>query len=137
MECSMAEYGVFAGRLFRAGGEQTTSAELGRDGCLVLSRHRRAEPVALTAEVAAYTYCEACRPVLYLRDTASAWGDYVQERRPWCEWRLVFVGGALTRAQAIRFEMLAEALAKEGLEVLDDGDRLARLHFARLDRDET
>jgi hypothetical protein len=103
-------------------------------GQLVVSTQRLADPVALTSEVRAYTCCDHCRPVLYLRDDTSAWGDYVQERHPWCEWRLVFVAGALERRDAVRVETreaVAEQLRKQGLEVLDDDDRLARLHFNR------
>ena len=101
-------------------------------GKLILSAQRIADPVALTAEVTAYTFCDHCLPVLFLRDRPSLWGDYVDERRPWCEWRLTFVGGVLERREVVRVEtreVAAQELRKQGLEVLDDEDRLARLHF--------
>ena len=135
LECVLALYAVHQEQLYRAG---TTSGETALprdDGRLRLVREQIAEPVALTAEVTAYTHCDDCRPVLYLRDTNSTWGDYVHERHPWCEWRLVFVAGALDRREVVRVEtreMVAHQLRQEGLEVLDDNDRLARLHFGRL-----
>ncbi len=136
LECAMAEYVVHRARLYRPGRTSDETVQLAEDGKLILSAQRTADPVALTAEVTAYAFCDHCRPVLFLRDDTSPWGDYVQERRPWCEWRLVFVAGALERRDAIRVEtreVLAEQLRKEGLEVLDDSDRLARLHFNRLE----
>ena len=135
-ECVLALYAVLRERLYRGG---TTSGETVHprdDGRLSLLREQIAEPVALTGEVTAYTHCDNCRPVLYLRDTNSAWGDYVHERHPWYEWWLVFVAGALERREAVRVEtreMVAHQLRQEGLEVLDDNDRLARLHFGRLE----
>jgi hypothetical protein len=135
LDCAMAEYVVHRARLYRAGARSNETAQLREGGRLILVRERAADPVALTTEVGAYTFCDHCPPVLYLRDDKSPWGDYVQERRPWCEWRLVFVAGALERRDAVRVEtreMVAEQLQREGLEVLDDNDRLARLHANRL-----
>jgi hypothetical protein len=136
LECELATYVVHGARLYRVGptSEETTQARA--DGRLILSTQRIADPLALNAEVTAYTFCDHCRPVLYLRDGQSVWGDYVQERRPWCEWRFIFVAGALERRETVRVEtraIVAEQLRKEGLEVLDDNDRLARLHFNRLE----
>jgi hypothetical protein len=74
-----------------------------------------------------------CRPVLYLSE-GTLGGDYVHERRPWCEWGLVFRDGRLERCEAVRVESreaVADALRREGREVLDDDERLARLHFER------
>jgi hypothetical protein len=91
------------------------------------------EPAAISTELNAYTYCSECRPVLYLGETAWR-GDRVSERRPWCEWRLVVRDGRIERCEPVRVETreaVAEALRRQGLEVLDDGERLARLHFER------
>ncbi len=134
LECELATYVGHCARLYRAGKTSDETARPREDGKLILSTQRIADPLALTAEVTAYTFCDHCRPVLYLRDDKSPWGDYVQERRPWCEWRLVFVAGALERREPVRIEtreLVAEELRKEGLEVLDDTGRLARLHFSR------
>ncbi|MBI4517156.1 MAG: hypothetical protein HY699_15225 [Deltaproteobacteria bacterium] len=135
LECTMAEYVVHRARLYRPAERDDETVHLAEGDKLVLSARRIADPVALTAEVTAYAFCDQCQPVLYLRDRESLWGDYVDERRPWCEWRFVFVGGALERCDAVRVEprvLVAEQLRKEGLEVLDDSDRLARLHFERI-----
>jgi hypothetical protein len=104
LECALGRYAVHHERLYRAGTTSGETAHPRDDGRLSLLREQIAEPVALTAEVTAYTHCDDCRPVLYLRDTTSAWGDYVHERRPWCEWQLVFVAGALDRREAVRVE---------------------------------
>lgn len=133
LECSMDEFAVHRGRLYRVGRERAPSAEADSDGRLSILHRRAAAPTALTAEVVAYASCEECRPVLYLRDSALHW-DYVNERHPWCEWRLVFVAGQLERVEAVRVETreaVREKLRKDGLEVLDDDDRLARLHYKR------
>lgn len=69
----------------------------------MLTETRAAESVSISADVAAYGYCAECRPVLFLRDSTIA-HDYVDERRPWCEWRLVFRDGRLERREAVRVE---------------------------------
>jgi len=100
---------------------------------LVLTETRIAEPASISAEVIVYGYCTECRPVLHLRESGLH-HDYVQERRPWCEWRFVFYDGRLERCETVRLESreaVADALRREGLEVLEDDERLARLHFER------
>lgn len=72
--------------------------------------------------------------MLYLGE-GTLRGDYVHERRPWCEWGFVFRDGRLERCDAVRVESreaVADALRREGREVLDDDERLARLHFERV-----
>lgn len=138
LECVMDAYLLHDGRLYRQGrckrGTETTHVD--ESGRLVVTTRRLADPVALTSEVAAYSSCNECRPVLYLRDAGGfgPWSDYVQERLPWCEWQLVFSAGRLERSVAERVETrddVRRELRAEGLEVLDDDDRLARLHFRR------
>jgi hypothetical protein len=134
LECEMAQYAVYGGRLYRVGRDGDETAAVGENGTLVLRRLRRGEPLELTAELSAYAYCDACRPVLYLEHSGGAWGDYVRERQPWCEWRLVVVAGVLERRSDVRVETrdaVADRLRRDGLEVLDDADRLARLHLER------
>ena len=86
-----------------------------------------------TTTLLAYTHCGSCRPVLYLGGR-SAWADEVSERDPWAEWQLELVDGRLVDLVPVKLETrddIRAALRKEGLEVLDDDERLARLHFAR------
>jgi hypothetical protein len=137
LECEMADYAVYRDRLYRVGADGEEAATAGPDGTLILHRRRRADPLALTADITAYAHCERCRPVLYIEASGRAWGDYVQERQPWCESRLVVVAGAIERRVGVRLETrdsVAETLRREGIEVLDDADRLARLHFERRDQ---
>ena len=134
LECEMADYAVYRDRLYRVGADGEEAAALGPDGTLILQRERRADPIALTADITAYAHCECCRPVLFIEASGRAWGDYVQERQPWCEWRLVVVAGAIERRVGVRLEtreIVAETLRRDGIEVLEDADRLARLHFER------
>lgn len=133
LDCSMSEYSVFDGQLYRPAAERTESSRLDDQGRLVLTQIRTAKAATITMEARAYAYCTECRPVLFLRDAALA-HDYVDERRPWCEWRFLFRDGRLERCEAVRIESreaVADALRREGLEVLDDDERLARLHYER------
>ena len=137
LECEMADYAVYRDRLYRVGADGDEAAAIGPEGTLVLHRERRAEPIALTADITAYADCERCAPVLYIEASGRRWGDYVQERQPWCEWRLVVVAGTIERRVGVRLEtreMVAETLRQQGIEVLDDADRLARLHVERRDQ---
>lgn len=133
LDCVLNVYSVFAARLYRPGTDHAESVRLDDQERLVLTETRTAEPASLSAEVTAYGYCTECRPVLFLRDSAFA-GDYVDERRPWCEWRFIFRDGRLERREMVRVESrdaVADALRHEGVEVLADDERLARLHLER------
>lgn len=133
LDCAMNEYSVFAGRLYRPATERAESSRLDDHGRLVLTQTRIAAPASITIEARAYGYCTECRPVLFLRDAALG-GDYVDERQPWCEWRFIFRDGQLERSEAVRVESreaVADALRREGLEVLADDERMARLHYER------
>jgi hypothetical protein len=133
LDCAMSVYSVYGDRLYRPGKERAESARLDDRGRLVLTETRVAEPASISADLRAYGYCRECRPVLHLNDFGSR-HDYVDERHPWCEWRFVFRDGRLERCETVRVETreaVAEALRRNGLEVLDDDERLARLHFER------
>lgn len=133
LDCAMAVYSLHDQRLYRPAKERDESAAIDDRGRLILTEARICEPASITAEVCAYTHCEECLPVLYLCEPGMR-GDRVQERRSWCEWRLVFRDGRLERYEPVRFESresVADALRREGLEVLADDERLARLHFER------
>ena len=59
--------------------------------------------------------------------------DLVQERRPWCEWTVVFAGGALVEVTQVRVESRDDVrrdLEKSGVEVLADDSRLAKRWLA-------
>ena len=133
LECLMHRYIVFDGALYHVledDGETVVASESGRP---VMRRTSRMEEERRTTTVLAYTHCGSCRPVLYLGGR-SAWADEVSERDPWAEWQLELVDGRLVDLVPVKLETrddIRAALRKEGLEVLDDDERLARLHFAR------
>jgi hypothetical protein len=133
LECTLEVYSVLEGRLYRPAKERSESVAIDDRGRLILTESRLAEPASISASLTAYGFCADCRPVLYLGE-GGLHRDSVQERRPWCEWRFVFRDGRLERCEAVRTEsreVVAEALRREGLEVLGDDERLARLHFER------
>jgi len=133
LECSLEVYAVYGDRLYRPAKDRTESAALDASGHLVLTETRHAEPASLSMELRAYSHCGQCRPVLFIGE-GTLGGDYVHERRPWCEWRLGFRDGRLERCDPVRVEpreAVAAALRREGHEVLDDNERLARLHCER------
>jgi hypothetical protein len=133
LDSALDVYSVFEGRLYRPGRERAESVALDDRGRLILTETRVAEPASISLSLTAYGFCAECRPALYLGEAAPL-RDYVQERRPWCEWRFVFRDGRLERRETVRVESreaVADALRREGLEVLADDERLARLHFER------
>lgn len=134
LDCALEVYSIYGDRLYRPGKDRTESAQLDECGRLKLTETRVAEAASLSLELRAYSHCAECRPVLYLSE-GTLRGDYVHERWPWCEWGFVFRDGRLERYDAVRVESraaLADALRCEGREVLDDDERLARLHFERV-----
>jgi len=133
LDCALEVYSIYGDRLYRPGKDRTESAQLDECGRLVLTETRVAEAASPSIELRAYSHCAQCRPVLYLGE-GTLGGDYVHERRSWCEWGFVFRDGRLERCDAVRVESrtaVADALRREGREVLDDDERLARLHFER------
>jgi hypothetical protein len=133
LDCALNVYRVFAGRLYRPDTQRGTSSRIDDQGRLVVTETRAAEPASISADLTAYASCGECRPVLFLRAGALR-HDYVAERRPWCEWRIVVRDGRLEGRDAVRVESrddVANALRREGVEVLADDERLARLHFER------
>ena len=133
LDCALEVYSIYGDRLYRPGKDNTESARLDESGRLLLTETRVAEAASLSIELRAYSQCMECRPVLHLGE-GTLRSDYVHERRPWCEWGFAFRDGRLERCEAVRVESreaVAEALRREGREVLDDDERLARLHFER------
>ena len=131
LACAMRHYAVVDGALHSAAPEDE-EAVVSEQGKPVLRQTRALEPERQTATIIAYAHCPSCRPVLYL--ARAHWGDEVHEREPWAEWQLEFVEGRLVGLFPVRLDTrddVRAALGREGLEVLDDDERLACLHFAR------
>jgi len=120
----MRHYAGVDGALHSAAPEDE-EAVVSEQGEPVLRRTRALEPERQTVTIIAYAHCTTCRPVLYL--ARVHWGDEVHEREPSAEWQLDLVEGDLVRLVAVRLETrdgVCAALGREGLEGLDDAERL-------------
>jgi hypothetical protein len=102
-------------------------------GALLLRADSPAVPSTHTGGARVYGYCEQCLPVLYLSGNESPSWDLVRDRRPFCEWTVVFAGGALVDVAPVRVESRDDVkrdLERHGVDVLADDDRLAKRWFA-------
>jgi hypothetical protein len=96
----------------------------------VFQRRHAAEPVVPPREVVFYTSCAECTPVLIRCDRPHAWGDLVNERQLWVEFRATFGPGEprrIERTSGTRDDLAAE-LRDDGLRVLRDDEPLAIAH---------
>lgn len=94
----------------------------------VFQRRHAVELVVPPPAVLFYTSCEACTPVLIRRDRPHAWGDLVDERRLWVEFRAVFGDTRrIERTSGTRDDLAAE-LRNDGLRVLREDEPLAIAH---------
>ncbi len=99
-------------------------------GEAVFQRRHAVESVAPPRELVFYATCEACPPVLVRSDRAYAWGDLVDERRLWVEFRATFDRGGprqIERTSGTRDDLVAE-LREEGLRVIREDEPLAIAH---------
>jgi hypothetical protein len=132
-DCSQDDYYVFEAQLYvcRRTTEDYEPMPTVEDGTLVLSRRMAASKLTTTAEVAAYTHCELCDPVVFEREDL----DRVDHRHVWCEWNLIFEHGRLVRVETVRLETresLREHMLRDGVGVLPDDDRVAKKHIKQL-----
>ena len=130
LECDDTHYEVFEGRLFVPLERGEPEPSLDGDH-LVLTRRDRLRVYGTTAELQVYGTCPTCRPVLAFEETAIR--DAVREHRAFHDWAVLVEAGRVRSIRLMsgrtREELRAELVAK-GVEVLDDGDRLARRHIA-------
>jgi hypothetical protein len=81
-------------------------------------------------EIVFYTTCDECAPVLVRADRLRAWGDLVDERRLWVEFRATFGtdhSRRIERTSGTRDD-LANELREDGLRVMRDDEPLAIAH---------
>lgn len=100
------------------------------DTSAVYSRRHAVSLVVPPSEVVFYTTCDECAPVLVRSDHARAWGDLVDERRLWVEFRATFGAGQsrrIDRTSGTRGDLIAE-LRENGLRVMRDDEPLAIAH---------
>jgi hypothetical protein len=96
----------------------------------VFQRRQEVERVIPPGEVVFYTSCGECTPVLVRRDRPHMWGDLVDERQLWVEFRATFGHSEtrrIERTSGTRDDLAAE-LRGEGLRVLRDDEPLAIAH---------
>ncbi len=137
-------YGPCLYRVVRGGfaeSGETAAEHWHLDGNQAVCQRRHAvEAVVPQHEVVFYTSCDECAPVLVRRDRPRAWGDLVDERQLWVEFRATFRPGEsrqIERTSGTREDLAAE-LREEGLRVLRDEEPLAVAHHEiRAARDET
>lgn len=108
-------------------------------GEAVFERRHAVETIVPPREIVFYTSCDDCPPVLIRRDRAHAWGDFVDERQLWVEFRATLGSGEprhIARTSGTREDLVTE-LREEGLRVLRDDEPLAIAHHEiRAMRDE-
>jgi hypothetical protein len=96
----------------------------------VFRRRHAVEAVVPISEIFFYTSCDECPPVLVRCDHARMWGDLVDERQLWVEFRATFsVDGLrhIDRTSGTRDDLVTE-LRNEGLRVIRDDEPLAIVH---------
>jgi hypothetical protein len=95
----------------------------------VFQRRHALESVVPLHEILFYTSCGECPPVLVRCDHARTWGDLVDERQLWVEFRATFSPGGLhiERTSGTRDDLVTE-LRREGLRVIHDDEPLAIAH---------
>lgn len=122
-------YRVMPGRDREVGDTAAEHWRLEGDRALFQRRHA-VESVVPPREVVFYTSCDDCDPVLIRRDRALLWGDLVDERQLWVEFRATFSAVEprhIERTSGTRDDLIAE-LRGEGLRVLRDDEPLALAH---------
>lgn len=93
-------------------------------------RRHAVSPVVPPGEIVFYTTCGACAPVLVRSDYSRAWGDLVDERQLWVEFRATFGTDRprrIERTSGTRDDLIAE-LREACLRVMRDDEPLAIAH---------
>ncbi len=96
----------------------------------VFQRRHTAEPIVPPGEVVFYASCDECAPVLVRCDRARMWGDLIDERQLWVEFRATFGPDRVRhveRTSGTRDDLVAE-LREDGLRVMRDDEPLAIAH---------
>jgi hypothetical protein len=96
----------------------------------VFRRQHAVEPVVPPREIFFYTACDECTPVLVRCDHPGRWGDLIEERQLWVEFRATFDPDGqrhIERTSGTRDDLLTE-LRENGLRVMRDDEPLAIAH---------
>lgn len=96
----------------------------------VFQRRHDVEPIVPPRQILFCTACDECTPVLVRCDQPRMWGDLVEERHLWVEFRATFGPdelGQIERTSGTRDDLVIE-LREDGLRVMRDDDPLAIAH---------
>jgi hypothetical protein len=96
----------------------------------VFRRRHAVESVVPPREIVFYTSCHACAPVLVRCDHARVWGDLIEERHLWVEFRATFDPDGrrhIERTSGTRDDLVT-VLRQDGLRVMRDDEPLAIAH---------
>lgn len=97
---------------------------------VVFRRRHAVEPIVPPREIIFYTSCDECTPVLVRSDRSRLWGDLIEERQLWVEFRATFDPGGqrrIERTSGTRDDLATE-LRQDGLRVMRDDEPLAIAH---------
>jgi hypothetical protein len=114
------------------GGSDETAAEQWRLEAneAVFQRRHSVEAIVPPRDILFYTSCDECAPVLIRCDHARIWGDLIDERQLWVEFRATFDPDGrrrIERTSGTRDDLAIE-LREEGLRVMRDDEPLAVAH---------
>jgi hypothetical protein len=96
----------------------------------VFRRRHAVESIVPPREIYFYTSCDECTPVLVRCDHPRVWGDLIEERQLWVEFRATFDPDGLRhieRTSGTRDDLGTE-LREDGLRVMRDDEPLAIAH---------
>jgi hypothetical protein len=96
----------------------------------VFRRRHAVDPIVPPREIVFSTSCDECTPVLVRCDHARTWGDLINERQLWVEFRAIFAPDGLRhieRTSGTRADLVTQ-LREEGLRVMGDDEPLAIAH---------
>ena len=99
-------------------------------GEAIFQRRHAVQVIVPPSNICFYIVCEECAPVLVRSDHGRLWGDLVEERRLWVEFRVTFgADGArrIERTSGTRDDLVGE-LRKDGIRVMHDDEPLAIAH---------
>ena len=95
----------------------------------VFRRRHAVEPIVPPREILFYTSCDECTPVLVRGDHRRMWGDLIEERQLWVEFRATFDPDVrhIERTSGTRDDLVTE-LREDGHRVIRDDELLAIAH---------
>lgn len=131
LDCNLDRYQIAGEPLHVYGAAHRTeeTSVSGQGGLLVTTSRKFFLPSAtVSGEIAIYTNCDACDPIVYERAGMFGRSVDVDTTSPWCEWALNIQDGLLIDVKPVRLatrEDTANEMRRGGIIVLPDDDRVA------------